>query len=240
MRSLLTSAMGVCRQWRDLIRTSPSLRRALYFESDKRAADDPHRPPVYNPLLVELFRPLFNKTANLSKRPGIDDLAIEALPIGRRTRAFYRRNASWRRMHVRQPPVEHVGFWVCTGGMFWSCTATMVIYPAGLRMEGLYFWALKYSYGWQESCLISWTAKQRQTLWQISVEKTLRKRAEEMSRMADVIFTAHFYADCMYEDDERKKYDPNGLVTIGKRWFKMKQDGDWATEWEEEDSGLYD
>lgn len=131
MRSLLTSAMGVCRKWRDLIRTSPSLRRALYFDADKTANE---KNPRFNPLLVELFRPLFDFTVMPLKRNGIDDLAIEALPIGRRTRAFYRRNASWRRMHVRQPPLEYLGVWKWTASMLWTCTVKMIRYPAGLRM----------------------------------------------------------------------------------------------------------
>lgn len=131
MRSLLTSAMGVCRQWRDLIRTSPSLRRALYFDIDNKADE---QNPSYNPLLVELFRPLFDLAVMPPRRQGTDDLVIEALPIGRRTRAFYRRNASWRRMHVRQPPVEYLGVWQWTAGMAWSVAMKMVKYPAGLRM----------------------------------------------------------------------------------------------------------
>lgn len=131
MRSLLTSAMDVCRQWRDLIRTSPSLRRALYFDADTTADK---QNPRYNPLLVELFRPLFDFIVMPPKRQGFNDLAIESLPIGRRTKAFYHRNASWRRMHVRQPPVEYLGVWKWTASMRWSCTMKMVGYPAGLRM----------------------------------------------------------------------------------------------------------
>lgn len=106
--------------------------------------------------------------------------------------------------------------------------------------EGLYFWALKYSYEWQQTCLISWTKKQKQTLWQISRLKKLREKAEEMVRTADIIVTASWAGGCLYEFDERKQSGVNGLVTIGGRWFKSKQDKDWEVMWKEEDRGLHD
>lgn len=236
MRSLLTSALGVCRQWRDLVRASASLRRALFFE-DNKAADS--QSPVYNPLLAGLFPPMFNFAVS-PKRDGIDDLAIEALPIGRRAKAFYRRNASWRRMHVRQPPVEHVGVWKCTTSMAWSYALKMLRYPAGLRMEGLYFWALKYSYEWQSSCRIHWSKAQKQNVWQSARVMESREPAEEMMQTADVMVTANWGGDCMSEFDERKTADEQGLVTIRGRWFRMKDDKDWEIIWEKEDMGLWD
>lgn len=236
MRSLLTSALGVCRQWRDLIRTSVSLRRALFFEIDTTATN---QKPVFNPLLVELFPPLFD-LATTHHRNGIDDLAIEALPIGRHVKAFYRRNASWRRMHVRLPPVNHVGVWKYTTSMTWSYSLEMLVYPAGLRMEGLYFWVLKYSYEWQSSCLVNWSKEQKQDMWKLARLKAPRETAEDMARTADMVVTADWSGDCMYEFDERKRQDDQGLVPIRGRWFKLKEHRDWEITWEKEDLGLWD
>lgn len=44
----------------------------------------------------------------------------------------------------------------------------------------------------------------------------------------------------MYEFEERKKRDQDGLVTIGGRWFKLKEENDWEALWDEDYFGFWD
>lgn len=90
--------LRVCRQWRDVIEGSILLQRALFFKAEEEPAGD--HMVTFNPLLLELFPLLFDFHGTPELR-GFNDLAIEALPIGQHKVAFYRRNASWRRMHMR-------------------------------------------------------------------------------------------------------------------------------------------
>lgn len=61
-----------------------------------------------------------------------------------------------------------------------------------------------------------------------------------MVRTADVVVKAQWGGDCLYEFDKRKQTDKNGLVTIGGRWFELKEENDWEAVWNEEDSGFWD
>ncbi|CAN8100179.1 unnamed protein product [Discula destructiva] len=244
MRSLLTSALGVCRQWRDLIRTSPSLRRALFLDSDNtQTFGDDEQTVTYNPLMAELFPPLFNSGATPDTH-GFDDLTLEALPIGRRTRAFYRPNASWRRMHVRRPPVQHVAAWTLFVGMAKAETMRMVRYPAGLRMEGLYSLAL--GHACMSRCCIAWGESQGRLLRPFAlVEEHMRGLAEEVVRGAEVVIAATGGGTCMDDEEEeeegaREYKDVNGNVTIGSRRFRIKVADDWSFVWDKEDFHLWD
>lgn len=59
-------------------------------------------------------------------------------------------------------------------------------------------------------------------------------------RTAGVIVKAKWSGDCLYEFEERKKRDQDGLVAIGGRWFKLKEENDWEALWDKEDSGFWD
>lgn len=256
MRSLLTSAIRVCRQWRDLIQGSNLLQRALFFKIEEKPAGSEEA--MLNPLLVELFPILFGFAGTLV--PGsINDLAIEALPIGQRRVAFYRRDASWRRMHIRQPPVKDVG--VCTedhiGGR--KEKMRMVKYKGGLRMESFYFLVLKHVYWW--NVYVQWgEAKGRH--FHFCQCRRLNNLAEEMVRTADVIIQADAHPAYNYEEYARKPLDGSGLVKIkmgrplatyndrtneekvrknmesnslvklGIFWFKAVEIDDWEVMWE--------
>jgi hypothetical protein len=58
MRTLLTSALGVCRQWRDLIQGSILLQSAPFLRSEEEPAGSCE--VKFNPLLVDLFLILFD------------------------------------------------------------------------------------------------------------------------------------------------------------------------------------
>lgn len=264
MRSLLTSALRVCRQWRDLIQGSTLLQTALFFQCEEKQAGSDGA--AFNPLLVELFPLLFDFAGTPDGTPdprGFNDLAIEALPIGRRRVAFYRRNASWRRMHMRQPPVKLVGLWTLDTIQRRKERMKMVKYDGGLRMEGFYSLVLKHVYWWD--LFVKWGEIQGQRLPHFKYARIhMREPAREMVRTADVTIGALANDYCIDEgnarrsvdgsglvkmemgrpladndrtDEEnvRKSVESNGLVKLGIFWFKIKEQDDWELMWEKGD-----
>ncbi|RYP62030.1 hypothetical protein DL771_009900 [Monosporascus sp. 5C6A] len=133
IRTVISSAQLVNRQWHDLITKSPAIQQAIFFKPIE-AADGA---PLRNALLTELFPPFFGDS---NKRRSVID-AFKELAMAREERlaAFKREDASWRRMLVQQPPVRELGKWERVSGMagarhnFWSER-----YPEGLRMGELY------------------------------------------------------------------------------------------------------
>ncbi|KAK7038336.1 putative f-box domain protein [Favolaschia claudopus] len=103
MRDLLITAPLVCKWWRDLT-LKPTLQRALFFEPDNLSL-----PRIKNPLLAELFPPFFGSlidhTASRWSWPG-SAKTIMAMPCSLAPEAFKRKEASWRRMLVSQPPAR--------------------------------------------------------------------------------------------------------------------------------------
>lgn len=260
MRCLLTSALRVCRQWRDVIQGSVLLRRALFFECEEDPAGN--NEVTFNPLLVELFPLLFDFHGTPDPR-GFNDLAVEALPIGRRRVAFYRRNASWRRMHMRQPPVKHVGLWTLDTIRYRIEKIQLVKYDTGLRMEGFYFLVLKHVFWWD--LFVKWGETQGRQLRNFKyVRFHMRGPAEEMIRTADVTIGGLAESYCIDEGDARRSVDgsglvkmemghpladnnrvdedsikksveSNGLVKMGIFWFKVKETNNGEVLWERRD-----
>ncbi|RYP52357.1 hypothetical protein DL768_002468 [Monosporascus sp. mg162] len=107
IRSILTSAQRVCRQWHEIIVSSPAVQTHLYFR--------PGPPPLssqgstLNPLLSEVFAPFFAPFV-INRSEGFwDRTEIESLPLARNPGPFMRADASWRSMHVQQPPLRALG-----------------------------------------------------------------------------------------------------------------------------------
>lgn len=260
MRSLLTSALRVCRRWRDLIQGSAPLQRALFFECEETRAGS--HEITFNPLLVECFPLLFDFTS-IPSPDGFNNLAIEALPIGRRRVAFDRLDASWRRMHMRKPPVKHVALWTLDTIRRRKEKMKVVEYDGGLRMEGFYFLVLKHIYWWD--LFVKWgEVRARQLCHFRFLRMHMIGPAEEMMRTADVtiggladdhcveeedarkpvdgsgfVKTKIGYAladnSCMDQEDTRKSMDSDGLVKMGIFWFKVKEINDGKVMWEEHD-----
>lgn len=258
MRCLLTSAIRVCRQWRDLIQGSNLLQRALFFKCEEKPAGSEE--VTCNPLLVELFPILFDHAS--TPFGGINDLAIEALPIGQRRVAFYRRDASWRRMHIRKPPVKDVGVWTMDSIGGRKEKMRMVKYKGGLRMEGFYFLVLKHAYWW--NVYVKWEEAQGRQHHYCQCRRNYLL-AQEMVRTADVIIEADAHPGCNYEEYARRSLDGSGLVKMkmgrplatyndrtneekvrkhmesnslvkmGIFWFKAVEIDDWEVMWEGND-----
>jgi hypothetical protein len=109
MRTLLTSGQRVCHTWTNLIRTSRSIQRALFFipikESEWATAEK-----TLNPLLAENFPGIF--PANANDDDDDDRFTYRGLPMakdGEAMNRFVRPHASWRRMLVQQPPLTDIG-----------------------------------------------------------------------------------------------------------------------------------
>ncbi|KAI1122181.1 hypothetical protein F5Y10DRAFT_254641 [Nemania abortiva] len=140
MRSLLTAAQRVSRQWRELITTSPPLQRALYFKPVVRAAS---RPTTLNPLLVKIFR-LWFKPSRRHLRYAICHLHrdhFKRLPIAQASRrqAFMHPTATWRQMLVQQPPVLRLGYWgISDRSQIPKNYIVTMQFEDGLRMDTFY------------------------------------------------------------------------------------------------------
>jgi hypothetical protein len=107
MRTLLTSAQRVCRAWLHLITESPSIQKALFFTpmKDSDRGSDAKR---INPLLAEAFPPIFPPKEE-SKNHKFDFSDLEWTKDPSSMARFVRRDASWRRMLVQQPPPPELG-----------------------------------------------------------------------------------------------------------------------------------
>ncbi|KAJ7609410.1 hypothetical protein FB45DRAFT_1038857 [Roridomyces roridus] len=101
MRDLLLAAPLVSKTWRDITLT-PVVQRALFLLPESLSSAE----PMQNPILVEMFAPFFTEAAgHRSRWPGTPE-AIMDMPWARAPDAFRRKDASWRRMLLTQPPAR--------------------------------------------------------------------------------------------------------------------------------------
>ncbi|KAI0190449.1 hypothetical protein EV127DRAFT_326181, partial [Xylaria flabelliformis] len=135
MRTLLTGARGVSLLWRDTIDSTPAIQKALFFRPDTR---NDGSEAILNPLLTETFSTFFDgqvhNEESFEELPiGGESLLVDAFSLlfdgivkgSSRRDAFMHKDASWRRMLVRQPPVTNMAVWDCesemgrVGGVIW-------------------------------------------------------------------------------------------------------------------------
>jgi hypothetical protein len=107
MRTLLTSAQRVCRDWLNLITTTPSIQKALFFTPIK-ASEQEINEKKRNPLLIEDFPPIFS-AEDTSVYCGFDFSDLEWTKHPSSLTRFARADASWRKMLVQQPPISGLG-----------------------------------------------------------------------------------------------------------------------------------
>ncbi|KAJ4346748.1 uncharacterized protein N0V89_010680 [Didymosphaeria variabile] len=120
----------VCKPWHDLITTSPTLQTLLYFRAPPPSSSPSLTPfssseYTLNPLLKSAFPFLFspNKVQSAERAEDWDvewgDLELPAAvdpnvkpfiysSFNRNPAAFRRKEASWRRMHISNPPVRTI------------------------------------------------------------------------------------------------------------------------------------
>lgn len=107
MRTLLTSAQRVSRTWFELISKSLLIQKALFFTPINDFEWGIYQ-KILNPLLTETFSSIFPTKDRLhSCWFKVCDLAMtkDASTMAR----FVRKNASWRKMLVQQPPISDIG-----------------------------------------------------------------------------------------------------------------------------------
>lgn len=243
MRTLLVSAQRVCRGWKDLISTSPQLQQVLFLQGD--SSRNPAS-AIANPLLAELFPPWFGTVSDIA------DLAIEELPVGKRTGAFYRPDASWRRMHICQPPARRLGDWRVGGGTVRFDGFKKTHYASGVRMGQFYALALKCSYDW--ICYVTWVLPLHKSLHKptngglglfVWDPKFDEEEVVEFCKSADVLLINISRGSLGgLEDgrDDSRKPDGHGYVPIGGRWFEDGGcfEGETETVWEKDYSRAWD
>ncbi|GAB1314524.1 hypothetical protein MFIFM68171_04734 [Madurella fahalii] len=153
-RTLLTSVIRVCRQWRSVVCQSTPLQQRLFFDPIITGSSG-EADRQLNPLLQEYF-PLWFQLPKY--RPGVwagfahQPTAIASNPPVRQGRreALTRRGASWRRMLVQQPPLYRLGVIIADRAYF----TDILDFPDGLRMGALY--DLVYSYACHNDNPASW------------------------------------------------------------------------------------
>ncbi|KAJ6508680.1 hypothetical protein C8R45DRAFT_1089836 [Mycena sanguinolenta] len=129
MRDLLVAAPLVSKSWHALT-LSPTVRRALFFEPDPLGSASER---VLNPLLMETFPPFFALQQGEGS-PG----TIETMPWSKAPYAFKRKEASWRRMLVTQPPVHSMIIRQTYQSMSGAFERRAVLEDLSLRMGALY------------------------------------------------------------------------------------------------------
>lgn len=110
IQSILTSAQRVCHKWRDLVSTSPSIQKHIFFQPDW---DQKHK--QQNPLLASIFPGWFSPDHTIPRAEiedrGTLDIGSEGIKSSIDLNqpdvkaSFKHKDASWRRMLVQQPPV---------------------------------------------------------------------------------------------------------------------------------------
>ncbi|KAJ6537697.1 hypothetical protein B0H19DRAFT_1180680 [Mycena capillaripes] len=149
MRDLLVAAPLVSKTWQT-ITLSPTLQRALFFQAD------PSSEPICNPLLVEMFPPFFAQPGeNRWLWPGKAS-SIMAMPWSKAPGAFKRKEASWRRMLVAQPPVQKMIITETRHNRGGDSERRAVVNDLSLRMGRLYDLALPFIDRVASSFCIQW------------------------------------------------------------------------------------
>ncbi|KAJ5479510.1 hypothetical protein N7530_005019 [Penicillium desertorum] len=110
MRTLLTSAQRVSRVWNTMIRTSVRLQESLFFKPSKFEISDPSQ-RVRNPLLEDILWAQFFLKQQQTSESRITDVSRFPLrePERRKLKFYLRKDASWKRMLLQQPPTSSIG-----------------------------------------------------------------------------------------------------------------------------------
>lgn len=129
MRTLLTSCQRVCRDWHNLITTSPSIQKSLFFTPIKEPEWGAGE-KLPNPLLAEMFPTIFPAKGDPYKRDfHFSDCAMAKGPTS--LDHFVQKDASWRKMLVQQPPLWEFGLFHIDSGRGGD-NALCVVIPVSL------------------------------------------------------------------------------------------------------------
>lgn len=138
IRTLMTAQL-VCHLWKDLIDETPSLQQALFFLPSSIPSTCAER--ISNPLLAETFQSFFPR-----KLPRADPVKVLYIDLGTldlfkesKKEAYFRPEASWRRMLTHQPPMRNIGYFEnFTNPFSWGWRQYRTFLENGLRMGPLF------------------------------------------------------------------------------------------------------
>ncbi|PLB52557.1 hypothetical protein P170DRAFT_507320 [Aspergillus steynii IBT 23096] len=98
----------VCRYWNDVIKSSSEIQTALYFKPKSFKSDDPDPSHESSQMIQSIIWHQIYKYYYLNM-PHKESKARDNTPVlDKRQDAFMRKEASWRRMLVHQPPCPNV------------------------------------------------------------------------------------------------------------------------------------
>jgi hypothetical protein len=189
-RSLLTRAQRVNKYWHSTIQTTPAIRRALFFQSFPASYDGP---PVFNPLLAEVFSAWFPSDETQGNVLVKHDSFELLLPTEKDHRAIRRSRASWTRMLVRQPPIRTLCYWhtESTQARTTLHTITKRRCRRGLRMGELYDLAMN------TPLVVYWEGQMEKVAAGYSFEEKTRARLNLIASAADLTVKTHSGATCI-------------------------------------------
>lgn len=107
IRALLTDLQLVCHRWTNVIRASPCIQQALFFMPRQKVER------TLNPLLAEAF-PSFFPIHGPSSNDALFTFSTLDMITSHKKGAYARKEASWRRMLVQQPPISEFAFFAIT------------------------------------------------------------------------------------------------------------------------------
>ncbi|KAJ6475153.1 hypothetical protein DFH09DRAFT_1379901 [Mycena vulgaris] len=131
MRDLLVTAPLVSKTWQ-AITLSSTPQRALFFQPD------PSAEPVQNPFLVEIFPPFFAPEGDSRRSWPGNVFSIRRIFWSKPSDAFRRKEASWQRMLVMQPPAQKMTVTEIRHGRGGDFERRAVLDDLSLRMGILY------------------------------------------------------------------------------------------------------
>lgn len=227
LRTLLSSAQRVSRQWHTLIKESPALQEALFFKPMKNT-DNVKR--SVSPLLAEIF-PAFlpSQTSDgdwEDQKEGhggdVFDNLVFAQDDEKRS-AFLRKGASWRRMLVLQPPARSMGFMHRSGAAVGRSSLSWLVLECndgfedregetgdqreqhkslpGLRMGALYDQALETrAHRSPAQFWICWFGREPSALTRMNPaarHKQYREMLEKALKRSEVVMLAGHFVRCI-------------------------------------------
>ncbi|KAI8945490.1 hypothetical protein F4801DRAFT_124818 [Xylaria longipes] len=205
MRTLLTSAQLVSRQWHELITSSPALKQALYFEPVPWASGS----ATQNPLLAEVFPPWFPEETKDEQVDGtkppkmINREDFRSLPMAKASRrhAFMHPSATWRHMLVQQPPILSLGRWTTSHAMMGDFHAfPLQEFPGGLRMGSFYDlaqdWVCQVVSGFKVFRDPSAVTSYGYTRYSRRMEPEKEAELESFARQASVVLFCYMVVQC--------------------------------------------
>ncbi|KAE8146652.1 hypothetical protein BDV25DRAFT_143482 [Aspergillus avenaceus] len=202
LRTLLTSTQRVCKFWTSTIQTSPLIQEALFFKPTSNTQSFNGR-VIYNPLLAQAFplaTPPKPKIKMAYRYHEMDMIKNQ------KKHQYMRKEASWRRMLLRQPPAYNVSFFI--QGDYRLLNGNGNGDREGLRMGPFFeMFVLSEELSWHD-CEIIWKLDADSRMYDINYEAGPYARTEWL----DMFTRAMSESDVMILRYEGFQFDDFGEV----------------------------